>query len=201
MKVGEVAQVQAAKGQEPRAKGEPLTLLYVGRLIAWKGVHLGLRTLAGWEDKTLRYRIIGEGSLRVWLEAEGQRLGIANRVEFCGALPRDQVLQAYAQADGLLCPSLHDSGGNAVIEAMCTGLPILCLDCGGPGWIVSEECGRKVEASEPEAVVVQLAQVLMEFSREADERSVPASAARQRALELFAWVTRGKQFCRYVAEV
>lgn len=197
----EIAQIQAAKSQEQSAKNEPLTLLYVGRLIAWKGVHLGLRALAQCEDKTLRYRIIGDGPLRVWLEAEAQRLGIANRVEFCGALPRDQVLQAYAQADGFLYPSLHDSGGNAVIEAMCAGLPILCLDCGGPGWIVSEGCGWKVEASEPDAVVVQLAQVLMEFSREAAERSVRASAARQRALEVYAWVTRGKQFRRYVAEV
>lgn len=197
----EIVQIQGAKGGGQRTTERPLTLLYVGRLIAWKGIHLGLRALAQCENKTLHYRIIGEGPLRPWLEAEAKRLSIANRVEFCGALPREQVLQAYAQADGFLYPSLHDSGGNAVIEAMCAGLPILCLDCGGPGWIVSEECGWKGGVSTPDEVVTQLAEVLMEFSQEAAERSVRASAARRRVVEVFAWQTRGRQLRRYLTEV
>jgi glycosyltransferase involved in cell wall biosynthesis len=197
----EIAQIQTAKGEGQRAKDEPLTLLYVGRLIAWKGVHLGLRALAQCEDKTLRYHIIGDGPLRVWLEAEAQRLGIANRVEFCGALPRDQVLQAYAQADGFLYPSLHDSGGNAVIEAMCAGLPILCLDCGGPGWIVSEECGWKPGVGLPDEVVVFLAASLKIFAADAGEREARGQSAQHRCLDQFAWSQRKKNLTEFIREV
>lgn len=197
----EIAQIQTAKSEERRAKDEPLTLLYVGRLIAWKGVHLGLRALAQCEDKTLRYRIIGDGPLRVWLEAEAQRLGIANRVEFCGALPRDQVLQAYAQADGFLYPSLHDSGGNAVIEAMCAGLPILCLDCGGPGWIVREGCGWKVRAKCSAVAVSALAQSLSSFAVESDARRDRGTLAQALCCKAFSWKTRGKAIAIIAEEV
>jgi glycosyltransferase involved in cell wall biosynthesis len=187
----EIAQIQAAKGQAPRAKDEPLTLLYVGRLIAWKGVHLGLRALARCEDKTLRYRIIGDGPLRVWLEAEAQRLGIANRVEFCGALPRDQVLQAYAQADGFLYPSLHDSGGNAVIEAMCAGLPILCLDCGGPGLMVEGKCGWKIRVTTANDVTRTLASALEQFNYSEIHDESYSSLIISRCLSTFSWRFHG----------
>ena len=197
----EIAQIQAAKSQEQSAKNEPLTLLYVGRLIAWKGVYLGLRALAQCEDKKLRYRIIGDGPLRVWLEAEAQRLGIANRVEFCGALPRDQVLQAYAQADGFLYPSLHDSGGNAVIEAMCAGLPILCLDCGGPGWIVSEACGWKAKIASLAGIVSALTQALNDFASEGGARQTRGECAQQSCCSAFCWTTHGKALSAMAVEV
>lgn len=188
----EIAQITSAKSEGQRAQNDGLTLLYVGRLIPWKGVHLGLRALAECEDKTLRYRIIGDGSLRIWLEAEAQRLGIANRVEFCGALPRDEVLQAYAQADGFLYPSLHDSGGNAIVEAMCAGLPILCLDCGGPGWIVSEGCGWKVPADSPAEAVPAMSLALNKFARDGEGRMARGRDAQQRCHIAFRWERRAR---------
>ena len=173
-------------------KNEPLTLLYVGRLIAWKGVHLALRALAQ-GPATLRLRIIGDGPLRSFLEAEAQRLGIASRVTFEGELPRDQVLAAYRSAHGFLYPSLHDSGGNAVLEAMAAALPILCLRYGGPDFIISDECGWKVEATTPDEAVVGLTTALHAFATDAAERAKRGSAARARCLSDFTWQTRGAQ--------
>jgi glycosyltransferase involved in cell wall biosynthesis len=43
--------------------------------------------------------------------------------------------------DFLLFPSLHDSGGFVVLEALCHGMPVLCLDLGGPKEIVSLDSG------------------------------------------------------------
>jgi glycosyltransferase involved in cell wall biosynthesis len=188
----EIAQIEAAcaKRKEPDAGR---TLLYVGRLIAWKGVHLGLRALAQANDKRLRYRIIGEGPLRAWLEKEARRLGVADRVEFAGALPRDKVLEAYATADGFLYPSLHDSGGNAVIEAMCASLPILCLNYGGPDLIVTDECGWKVRTTSPDEAVQGLTSALNEFAGSETTRIERGKAARERCLNEFTWEKRGEQ--------
>jgi glycosyltransferase involved in cell wall biosynthesis len=41
----------------------------------------------------------------------------------------------------LVFPSLHDSGGIVVLEALSEGLPVVCLDLGGPGTVVNESCG------------------------------------------------------------
>ena len=50
----------------------------------------------------------------------------------------------YRAHDLLLFPSLHDSGGHVVLEALAHGLPVVCFDLGGPGSIVDESCGRVV---------------------------------------------------------
>lgn len=182
-------------GDGTRVSGDAdqkLTLLYVGRLIAWKGVHLGLRALAASTNKQLHYRIIGDGPLRAFLEAEAHRLGIAKRVEFSGNLPRETVLQAYSSADGFLYPSLHDSGGNAVLEAMGAGLPVLCLRYGGPDLLVTEDCGWKVGAVNPDEAVAGLARALDEFASDSVQRLKRGRAAREHCLAKHTWEARGK---------
>jgi glycosyltransferase involved in cell wall biosynthesis len=184
----------ASINSKPIAKADSLTLLYVGRLIAWKGVHLALRALA-LGPSNLRFRVIGNGPLRPLLEAEAeaQHLGIADRVRFDGELPRDQVLAAYRSAQGFLYPSLHDSGGNAVLEAMAASLPVLCLRYGGPDFIVSDDCGWKVAAATPDDAIAGLGNALHAFATDSAERSKRGAAARARCLRDFTWTTRGAQ--------
>jgi len=178
--------------RQPGGTDEGLTLLYVGRLIAWKGVHLGLRALAASSNKQLRYRIIGDGPLRSFLEAEAQRLGMAERVTFSGSLPREAVLRAYHEADGFLYPSLHDSGGNAVLEAMGAGLPVLCLRYGGPDLLVTGACGWKVGAGDPDEAVAGLAKALDEFAANDGQRQMRGQAAREHCLSQHTWAARGR---------
>ena len=50
---------------------------------------------------------------------------------------------------------MHDSSGNVVLEAMSNGLPVVCLDLGGPAQIVTPECGaivRTTKLKEPEVI-------------------------------------------------
>ncbi len=179
----EIAQIHAACTTRVTPQPGPCTLLYVGRLIAWKGVHLGLRALAQSQAKDTRLRVIGDGPLRARLEAEARALGIAERVEFLGALPRGEVLKAYAQADAFLYPSLHDSGGNAVLEAMCASLPILCLRFGGPDALVDDTCGWKIAALTPAQAIDGLAKAIDAVSSDTAERTRRGQHACDRCLD------------------
>ncbi len=185
-------ELTALSQEGQRAGAGPPVLLYVGRLIPWKGAHLGLRAIAASANKELRFRIIGDGPLRGFLEAEARRLGIAHRVEFSGNLPREEVLRAYASADGFLFPSLHDSGGNAVIEAMAAGLPVLCLRYGGPDLLVAEGCGWKVAAGNPEQAVAGLAEVLNAFAADPVERRRRGKEAQRHVRCEHSWTGRGR---------
>jgi glycosyltransferase involved in cell wall biosynthesis len=60
------------------------------------------------------------------------RLGVADRLEFRGPLPRRELLTAVHWADAMLAPSFHDSGPWSVGEAASLGCPVVCLDAGGP---------------------------------------------------------------------
>jgi glycosyltransferase involved in cell wall biosynthesis len=91
--------------------------------------------------------IAGEGPLQAWLAELARKAGVADSVEFLGHLDRASLLTAYADADVFVFPSLHDSSGNVVLEAMGAGLPVICLDLGGPKSFVSETTGFIVGAS------------------------------------------------------
>jgi glycosyltransferase involved in cell wall biosynthesis len=104
--------------------------LFAGRLMPLKGVALALeaiRLLPGW-----RFVICGAGRDETRLRRLATRLGLNDRVEFRGWVPRPDLLALMHRADVLLFPSFHEEGGWAVAEALATGLPVVCFDRGGP---------------------------------------------------------------------
>ena len=110
--------------------GRGRTALFVARLMGWKGPLLAIETLAHAPD--WRLAVLGEGNERARAEALAERLGVSDRVEFRGRVPRSEVLDAFRTADALLFPSFHDSAPWAVGEAAALGCPVVCLDAGGP---------------------------------------------------------------------
>lgn len=105
--------------------------LFAGRLLPWKGVALAIRTISllpGW-----RLSIIGSGPDELRLRRLVRSSGLDDRVEFVPTVPREELLRRMRQdADVFLFPSLHDDGPWVVAEATACGLPVVCLDVGGP---------------------------------------------------------------------
>jgi glycosyltransferase involved in cell wall biosynthesis len=84
-----------------------------------------------------------------------KRIGVEDAVEFIGHVPRQQLVESLLSYTALVFPSLHDSGGLVVLEALSKGLPVVCLDLGGPGVMVNDSCGivvPTVHADEAETV-------------------------------------------------
>jgi glycosyltransferase involved in cell wall biosynthesis len=109
--------------------------------LAWKGLRLALAALRrpvafGW-----RLEVYGAGPERRRLEQLVSRWKLSDRVRFHGSRPREDVLAAFGSADVFVFPSLHDSAGWSVAEAMALGCPVLCLDTGGPPTLVGAEDG------------------------------------------------------------
>jgi glycosyltransferase involved in cell wall biosynthesis len=120
------------------------TALFVGRLIPWKGGAIAIEAIARAPD--WRLVVLGDGPDRRRLERLAHRLGVAERVEFRGWQPREEVWRVMREeADVLLFPSVHDEAGWVVVEALSQGLPVLCLDHGGPP-VVARAMGGHVKA-------------------------------------------------------
>jgi glycosyltransferase involved in cell wall biosynthesis len=130
----------------PRIPGEPFRLLYAGRLLRWKGVHLAIRAVASAhaQGADARLTIVGEGPARRGLQKLARELGIAAHVIWRGEVSRHELLGMYSGHHALLFPSLHDAGGTVILEAWAHGLPVICLALGGPGKMVDDTCGRVV---------------------------------------------------------
>jgi glycosyltransferase involved in cell wall biosynthesis len=136
------------EGQNGRAeRGSSRTAVYAGRLLAWKGLRLALAALRRPEASGWRLEVYGSGPERCRLEQLVGRWKLSDQVQFHGSRPRRDVLTALLSADVLMFPSLHDSAGWSVAEAMALGCPVLCLDTGGPPTLVGVEDGVVVPLS------------------------------------------------------
>ena len=111
-------------------------VLFVGRLVAWKGILLALEAFRKVGVPEARLVFVGDGPDRALLERRIDDFGYSSRVEILGSVPRPQVLKMMREASCLLFPSFHDSAGFVVSEALALGLPVVCLDQGGPAWLV-----------------------------------------------------------------
>lgn len=125
-----------------------LKCLFVGRFIALKGMHLGLRAFAILRKfspaSTLTF--VGSGPNRADWISLCEELGITDCVKWINWMPRSELHKLYAVHEVLIFPSLRDSGGMVLLESMMHGVVPVCLDLGGPGVIVDETSGHRITA-------------------------------------------------------
>jgi phosphatidylinositol alpha 1,6-mannosyltransferase len=111
-----------------RAAG-PFRIGYVGRLTAEKNVRwlVSLERLLlkkGYRD--FRFVVVGEGAEEHWLRKNMQL------AEFTGVLTGEPLWRAFANMDVLAFPSMTDTFGLVVLEALASGVPAIVTTVGGP---------------------------------------------------------------------
>ena len=137
----------------PAPDAERLRFISMGRLLHWKGFHLGLKAFAAAALPQAEYWIVGDGPERAYCQTWSASLGVEDRVRFRGSLSRPTLSRSWQPAHVLVHPSLHDSGGWVCLEAMAAGKPVICLDLGGPAEQVTERTGVKVSRHNPQQAV------------------------------------------------
>jgi glycosyltransferase involved in cell wall biosynthesis len=195
--VGEPARACPTAPAVPASDG--LRVLYVGNLIYWKGVHLALAAVARC-TRTVSFTVVaGRADERERLERLVRRLGIGDRVRFMDALTHAEALAQYDEHDVFLFPSFQDSGGGAVLEAMAAGLPVVCLDLGGPAVSVTSETGILVPARNPAQVIRALAAGLETLAADPALRRRMGEEGRRRVTEEYSWDSKGELLCELYA--
>ena len=93
-------------------------------------------------------------------------LNLEKNINWISWVEQSELSKIYLDHDVLLFPSLHDSGGNVVLEALMHGLPVICLDLGGPAVLVDETCGRIVNTYKkgPDQVIAGLCHYMSELA-------------------------------------
>jgi len=179
----------------PRHQEDTIRFISIGRIIGWKGFHLGLSAFAKFHESypDSEYWIIGEGRDKARLEQLAKEHGIEDCVTFWGNISRESVMQKFVDCDVLIHPSLHDSGAIVCAEAMSAGLPVLCLDVGGPSVQVVPETGFKIKATNPTQAINDLSQAMHTLAQNPQHRLEMGQAAKKRVKENFLWSVRADQ--------
>jgi len=175
---------------------QPFRLISIGRLLHWKGFHLGLAAFARFNRvcPDSEYWVVSSGPEGGALKQLAAELGIADRVTFWGRLPKlADVYDKLAQADALVHPAVHEAFGNVCLEALAAGRPVICLDAGGPSLQVTEPCGFKAPVTTLEQSLDSMAKAMEALYRNPELRVRMGAAARERARTHFHWARKAER--------
>ena len=176
--------------------GEPQTernggfkVLSAGTLIRVKGFGLAIKAFKEFAAKCpeASFDIVGSGPEELHLKEVIEEAGLQSKVTLHPAVPRPELLSKMTESDVFLFPSLRDGGGAVVIEAMAASKPVVCLNTGGPGTHINQECGFKITPESPGAAATELARALELLYKDRELCTSLGKAGRARAEDEYHW--------------
>jgi glycosyltransferase involved in cell wall biosynthesis len=179
------------------SKTQALRLLFVGPLLPCKGVPLLLAAIQRLHHEfPVRLSIVGEGPMEAAWQEDTRRLGLQGLVTFCGPLAAPAVAAQLRAAHVFCLPSLWETDGAAVLEAMAAARPVIAIAYGGPGEVVDDRVGRAIPPEGPAAVVEALAHTLREVVADPGAWQHRGEEGRRRVEQRYGWEAKIEQALR-----
>lgn len=101
-------------------------LIYVGRISFEKNIGEIVEVMPLLDDTILM--LVGKGPAEEMLRTKAEALGVGDRVIFPGFVSDEELPSYYAAADAAISASRFETQGLSIIEAMATGLPVVCVN-------------------------------------------------------------------------
>jgi glycosyltransferase involved in cell wall biosynthesis len=126
-------ETEAERARKEIPPDAPQRILYVGHLNKRKGVTALMQAfaLAVQQHPQARLVLIGDGPQRASLDGLARRLGVQSRVDYGGFVEPRQLPATYAAAEVFVLPSLEDTFGVVVVEALACGVAVVCSKYAG----------------------------------------------------------------------
>jgi len=177
-----------------RAAGEPLRVVFVGRLVPLKGVDMLLDGCAELvRGGQVALELVGDGPERPALERQTAELGLGSGVSFRGWLSYAEVGERLRQAHVLGFPSIREFGGGVVIEAMAAGAVPVVVDYAGPAELVTADTGSLVPLGPRATIVAGLRERIARLAGDEAGRAAMALRARERVRRWLTWERKAEQ--------
>jgi glycogen(starch) synthase len=151
-----------ARFRKKYALPEEKIVLFVGRLVYEKGVHVLVNAAPKVLEKTnAKFIIVGNGYMKDQLLNIVNSTGLAHKVMFTGFVDDDTLRKLQRCADVSVVPSLFEPFGIVALEAMAARSPVVVSDTGGLSEIVNHDVdGVKVYTGNPDSLAWGITRVL-----------------------------------------
>lgn len=130
--------------------GNANEFLYVGRLLAYKGIEdlIQAMSLIRQSGRQIHLNIVGKGPdhYEAYLRQLVQSKRLGAWVKFHGWIPSPEVRRWMGRAACLVVPSQREAYGLVALEGMAIGTPLITSRAGGLGKLVSNSCALTFEA-------------------------------------------------------
>lgn len=181
-------------------EGQPLRVLYVGRLVPEKGSPVLLDAVRQLRERgvDVEVRLVGSGELEADLRAEIARHGLDGVVTLAGAIGQDELPQWYHWADVFCLPSFQEGLPVVLMEALATELPVVTTRIAAiEELVVDGEMGHVVAPGRADA----LADALAHEASDPELRRRQGRAGRQAVLREFTPSSTSTAMLRFLAGV
>lgn len=147
--------------------GDDIVLISVGRLAKEKNWPTLIKAVAQVmrQRDNVRLVLIGDGDERKSLQKLTRELDIANRVEFTGNIPHEQVIAHLKAADLFCFASVTETQGMVTMEAMAAGLPVVAVDATGTSDVLTHEQEGLLTDNDSDALAQGIEQMLAQPER------------------------------------
>jgi glycosyltransferase involved in cell wall biosynthesis len=144
-----------------------LELFAGGNLEGRKGVTVALKALRRVADAGVdfRYTLGGSGPEAAFVRELTASLGLNENVEFSEGFRGKDYCERLGSTHIFLMPSLRESAGLTLMEAMLAGCVPVVASGGGPGTIVTDACGFRINPVSEEHMEIEIAQRIIELSQ------------------------------------
>lgn len=180
--------------QRRRTATRPLKLIFVGRLVPYKGADMLIEAAAPLiRDGLMTLNIVGDGPEMLALKELVRTRDLVGSVRLLGWIDHKNLQDWLAASDLFTFPSIREFGGAVVLEAMAVGCVPIVMNYGGPGELVSPNSGFLVNMGTRQQIIERFRAILTQLAADpslVDARSAPAM---QRARELFSWDAKAAQ--------
>lgn len=143
------------KNTDPKMK-----LLWVGKFDFRKQLGLAIKTIAGIKDLNIELVVCGAGNdnqVQHYIQLS-ENLGASKLIRWKGNVDNSEVLREMQSADLFFFTSVSDDTSTVVMEAISNGLPVLCFNACGFGYVVNDTVGVKIPLSNPDQSVREFAE-------------------------------------------
>lgn len=129
---------------------EFLNICFAGVFEHRKGIIIILEIIKKLKENNHKFlfNFFGEGPEKKYMENFIKKEDLNNYIKFFGNIKREKIYEEMSKNDIFLFPSLRDSGGFVLFEAMSVGLPSIVLNVGGPSCIIDKNCGILIDVNE-----------------------------------------------------
>lgn len=185
----ELARFPATPWPPAPDRNTPLKVLFTGRLIPIKGLDMLLHAVSRLHRNgvAIRLEVIGDGPMREDWQNLAQALGLTDVAIFRGAMALDAVAESMRACHVFCLPSVRESGGAVLLEAMASSRPVVALDFGGPADIVDARVGALLPMTDPEQVIAALTATLAGIEAQPGHWAQCGMAGRERVETTYSW--------------
>ena len=157
-------------------------LLFVGRLTKEKNVDFLIRAFGLTQSRFPRTRlvIVAGGPEEEKLKRLTEELGLTERIDFLGRMAEQDLVNCYHGADFFVFPSVTETQGLVILEAMAAGLPVIAVDAFG----VSDMINSGIDGLLTKYTLADFTDGICLLLKDEQQRGAIAKAARTKAINL-----------------